>query len=615
MKKVTVFFFILFSCSLLFSQVNQQWAQRFNGPANAGDQATDIAVDNSGNVYVTGYSYGNGTGYDYSTVKYNSAGVFQWERRYNGAENGDDQAYSIALNSSGDLIVTGYEYIGNFDYNFVTIKYDHDGIQQWIRYFKGPVVWAYTYPISASIVIDPQGNALICGARGFNYSPCGNDFAVLKYNADGELQWAQYRDGNGCLEDCAVSIVLDATGNIFATGHFSSTYTWAEFATIKYNENGAEQWVRTYGVIPPHGMPTDELAKSIAVDQAGNVYITGVNIYDFMKLNYVTIKYNPSGIEQWVQIKDSVGTAYSIAVDSSGNSYVTGDGGTIKYNTNGVEQWMQTHPGNTITLDASGNVYIAGTSGSDYSVIKYDSNGVEQWTRTYNGPGNGTDLVSTIATDPSGAVYVTGSSTGSGTGFDFATIKYEQYPLPVELTYFNSVVNKNDVTLKWSTESEINNKGFEVMRSSGKDEWKIMGFINGSGTTSEPMNYTFTDNRLAAGKYDYRLKQIDYNGNFELYYLQNSVIVGIPDKLELSQNYPNPSNPKCRINYSIPVDGMVSIKVYDVLGRLVAVLANEFKKADYYTIEFDGTHLASGVYFYRIKSGEFTVSKKMVLLK
>jgi hypothetical protein len=129
------------------------------------------------------------------------------------------------------------------------------------------------------------------------------------------------------------------------------------------------------------------------------------------------------------------------------------------------------------------------------------------------------------------------------------------------------------------------------------------------------MKYTFTDSKMGAGEYYYRLKQIDYNSNFEFFVLKNSVIVGIPEKLELSQNYPNPSNPKCRINYSIPVDGLVQITIYDVAGREITVLVNEFKKADYYIIDFDGTNFASGVYFYRLASGEFSDTKKLILMK
>jgi hypothetical protein len=329
----------------------------------------------------------------------------------------------------------------------------------------------------------------------------------------------------------------------------------------------------------------------------------------------LTIRYDSNGVQQWLQINESIGSAFSIAIDSSGNSYVTGEGGTIKYNSNGVQQWMENYPGNAITLDAFRNVYVTGTSGSDYAVIKYDTSGVEQWIRTYNGPGNGNDFASSIALDPSGVVYVTGSSIGIGTGIDFATIKYEQYPLPVELTYFYSTVNKNNVTLQWCTEREINNKGFEIMRSTGKEDWRVLGFINGCGTTNEPMKYTFTDSKMGAGEYYYRLKQIDYNGNFEFFDLKNSVIVGVPNKLELSQNYPNPSNPKCRINFSIPADGMVQITIYDVAGREITVLVNEFKKADYYIIDFDGTNFASGVYFYRLASGEFTDTKKLILMK
>jgi len=187
-------------------------------------------------------------------------------------------------------------------------------------------------------------------------------------------------------------------------------------------------------------------------------------------------------------------------------------------------------------------------------------------------------------------------------------------PLPVELTSFTSLVNRRDVTLNWTTATETNNSGFDIERSSN-GVWSKVGNVSGNGTVSTPMNYTFTDRNLNSGKYNYRLKQIDFNGNFEYFNLNNEVNVGIPVKYDLSQNYPNPFNPSTKINFDIPVDGKVSMKLYDMSGREVANLVNEFKVAGYYSINFSASNLASGVYFYRLTAGEFTATKKMMLIK
>ncbi|MBK9333227.1 MAG: T9SS type A sorting domain-containing protein [Ignavibacteria bacterium] len=125
---------------------------------------------------------------------------------------------------------------------------------------------------------------------------------------------------------------------------------------------------------------------------------------------------------------------------------------------------------------------------------------------------------------------------------------------------------------------------------------------------------------MNTGKYSYRLKQIDHNGNFEYFNLSNEIEVGIPDVYKLSQNYPNPFNPSTKIDYDIPYDGNVSILLYDISGREVAKLVNEVKTAGYYTAVFNGSNLASGMYFYRINAANtngsnFVSTKKMVLIK
>jgi hypothetical protein len=199
-------------------------------------------------------------------------------------------------------------------------------------------------------------------------------------------------------------------------------------------------------------------------------------------------------------------------------------------------------------------------------------------------------------------------------------------PLPVELSSFDASVNGRDVSLRWVTEMEINNKGFDIERKAVFEnnfsaEWKTVAFVNGKGTVNNQHTYTYSDKKLNAGKYTYRLKQIDYNGNFEYYELTNpsEVIIGRPNVFDVSQNYPNPSNPKSKIDYQLPFDGKVTIKVYDLTGREVAVLVNETKDAGYYTAEFDGTSLASGVYFYRIIAEgnglQNTKTMKMILVK
>ncbi|HPS64040.1 MAG TPA: T9SS type A sorting domain-containing protein [Ignavibacteria bacterium] len=193
-------------------------------------------------------------------------------------------------------------------------------------------------------------------------------------------------------------------------------------------------------------------------------------------------------------------------------------------------------------------------------------------------------------------------------------------PLPVSLLSFMSNINGRDVTLTWKTEKEINNAGFEIERKSyGTDIWVKAGFTAGKGNSNNITTYTFTDNKLNSGKYNYRLKQIDNNGNYEYYELSGIVDVSLPVKYSLSQNYPNPFNPSTKIDYDLPFDSKVKIALYDITGREAFILMNETKQAGYYTAVLNASSLSSGIYFYRITASSggnnFIMTKKMVLIK
>ena len=188
-------------------------------------------------------------------------------------------------------------------------------------------------------------------------------------------------------------------------------------------------------------------------------------------------------------------------------------------------------------------------------------------------------------------------------------------PLPVELASFISAVSGNEVTLNWTTLKEINNAGFDIERKlSVTSDWTKAGFVEGHGTVTGSNEYSFTET-VSSGKYNYRLKQIDVNGNFEYFNLSNEVVVGIPESYSLSQNYPNPFNPSTKINYDLPFDSKVSIKIFDMSGREAATVVNEFKTAGYYTADINASSLSSGVYFYTINADNFSATKKMMLVK
>jgi len=407
------------------------WSARHNGPGNGEDRARDIAVDGSGNVYVTGYSKGSGTGCDYATIKYNTNGKQLWVQRYNGSGNNYDFARALVLDGSGNVYVTG---TSSDDY--ATIKYNTNGKQLWVQRYEGP---AKGYDEACAIAVDGSGNVYVTGYS--EGSGTGSDYATIKYNTNGKQLWVKRYNGPGNYWDAACAIAVDGSGNVYVTGQSSGSGTANDYATIKYDTNGMPLWVVRYNG-PRNG---EDRAHDIAVDGSGNVYVTGDSEGSGTYSDYATIKYGPKGRQLWAKRYngpgDSRGEACAIAVDGSGNVYVTGDSAgdyaTIKYNTNGILLWVQRFDGpgggtdspSDVAVDGSGNVYVTGGSEgpyffADYATIKYDTNGIQIWVKRYNGLGNNDDQANAIAVDKSGNVYVSGESVGSGTSYDYLTIKY-----------------------------------------------------------------------------------------------------------------------------------------------------------------------------------------------
>ena len=195
----------------------------------------------------------------------------------------------------------------------------------------------------------------------------------------------------------------------------------------------------------------------------------------------------------------------------------------------------------------------------------------------------------------------------------YLEIIYE-YLIPVELTSFTASVSENSVHLKWNTATELNNNGFEIQRKLSNNEWSDVGFVAGFGTTTESKTYSFTDDKVSAGNYTYRLKQVDFNGTFE-YSNEINVDVKAPLTYNLEQNYPNPFNPSTLIKYSVAKDGFVNVSIFNLLGEKVATLVNTNMQAGSYEVNFNASSLSSGVYFYSIEAGDFKAVRKMMLMK
>jgi len=191
--------------------------------------------------------------------------------------------------------------------------------------------------------------------------------------------------------------------------------------------------------------------------------------------------------------------------------------------------------------------------------------------------------------------------------------------VPVELTSFTASVIDGNVTLSWSTATETNNSGFEVERSFNGSDFVNVAFVAGNGTSLQIHNYSITDKNLVDGNYSYRLKQIDFNGDFEYSKIIN-IEVTAPVEFSLAQNFPNPFNPSTKITFGLAIDSKVKLSVYNLLGEQVAELLNSNFSAGTHNVSFDASNLNSGVYFYRLDANgidgqNFSSIKKMILAK
>lgn len=260
------------------------------------------------------------------------------------------------------------------------------------------------------------------------------------------------------------------------------------------------------------------------------------------------------------------------------------------------------------SLLGSGNNIFAGTSNG----VFYSGDGGVSWTAKNDGFTFSTPLITAISLDTASYLYV-------GTFGRSVWRRNYQNALPVALINFTYFLNENNVTLSWTTGFEVNNLGFEIQRqtilSLGSSDWNTIGFIRGVDNTTNENHYTFVDRNLTSGSYHYRLKQIDFNGNTEFHNLPNTIVIGAPIKNFLEQNYPNPSNSKTKIRFGISRPGKVKLELYDIIGRKVMTIVEKYFEAGYYEIDFGGSFLASGIYYYKMVSENYSQVRKLIFIK
>lgn len=310
-----------------------------------------------------------------------------WTATFNGQDNDTDQALAIALDSFGNVYVTGVS--GQYS-DYVTIKYDTNGSQIWLaRHIPGIQPYAIAVGHSGKIYVTGRGTGISSAV-----------FDTVAYDPNGNFLWEATYDGPGPENDLAKAIDLDGDENVYITGDSSGLGTGQDLATIKYDSDGNELWIARYHGSGPAG--SSDSANDIAIDTLGNVYVTGfieITGNDASARDYVTIKYDTDGNQLWKSVYNGPGDA----IDSA----------------------------SSLDLDLVGNVYVTGLitgieTGADCATVKYDSDGNQIWVSRFNGSGNGRDSARQVRMDSNGNVYVAGISEGNGTAYDAIVIKYTQ---------------------------------------------------------------------------------------------------------------------------------------------------------------------------------------------
>jgi uncharacterized delta-60 repeat protein len=523
-----------------------EWIRSHNG-SNSFDEAVAMKVDASGNSYVTGRCFINGTE-DYCTIKYNTAGVQQWIAYYNGSANISDRPTSLDADGQGNVYVTGF---GNYNSgdpfntgDYCTVKYNSAGSQEWVQIYTAP---ANKRDYAYKVVADINGNIYVTGASWFD-SQRQDDIVTIKYNSSGQVQWTSIHNGTHTSNpsDRGSDMAIDLQGNVYVFGMSTMNSTYTDFCFLKYNSQGVLQFTVYYAGPVTSGIDN---GAALSLDNSGNIFVTGTSDGAGTGTDIVTLKYSPGGLEQWSRRYNNAGldNAADIVTDVNGNVYVSGNksgkGLILKYNTTGTLEWDKEITGtggneivNTLLVDAAGDVYgtgkIAAGTYFNFVTVKVNPFGVIQWQATHNGSGNQNDFGNAIGMDAEGNVYAAGSSYENGQNGNFCTIKYAPGTIGID-----------------PISTEISN---------------------------------------------------DFS---------------------LAQNYPNPFNPVTKIRFNIPLlrgesEGRgVLLIVYNALGKEVKTLVDGDLQSGVYEVDFDGSKLPSGVYFYKLETDGFTAVKKMLLVK
>jgi uncharacterized delta-60 repeat protein len=510
----------------------ESWPVRYDGPGTSGDVTSAVAIDNSGNVYLAGQSETANISILCTTLKFDQGGDQLWKAFYSGSFNTFNIGKDISLMSDGSPVVTGYDQeIGAPSFNYLTIQYSPDGTTTWVKTFNAI---NSNYNFAMNVAVGWHQSVYVSGYTYNNITQY--DFTTVKYSPTGVQLWAaQYNDSLND-NDLMTAMVVDRFENVCVTGISGNGLHSTNYATVKYDSTGSRRWAAIYDG-PAH---FDDRPTAIATDSMGNVFVTGWSMGLATDHDIVTIKYDSSGMQRWVATYDGPASnrddATSIAVDNAGSIYVAGtsynadftnpDYVLLKYDPQGNEEWVRRYDGPSssddilkkMILDTAGNIYLTGTSTgsngiSDIITLKYDSAGNLRWNARVHEPDYSNAAPADIAVDKDGNVVLAGTSSGK-TWSVITAIQYRQRTtdavsdrmnVPSRYSLFQNYPNPfNSSTLFTYSLAERSYVRLEIYDILGQ---RVTSLIN---TTQAPGKYqvSYDGGRLTTGTYFYKLDAI-----------------------------------------------------------------------------------------------------------
>jgi uncharacterized delta-60 repeat protein len=655
------------------------WANKFNGRGDNNDQATGIAADKDGNVYVTGFSIGNNTAYDFVTIKYRPNGDSVWVRSYNGTGNGNDQAFGIAVNDYGDIYVTGTSFGSNGTNDIATIKYNTSGVQQWAVRFNGT---DNKNDQVLGIALDQFDNIFVTGfSAGYTSN---NDFITIKYNSSGAELWNARYNGIGNSIDQPLAMMVDNMGCVYVSG-YSWNGTDNDFLTVKYNALGVELWVANFNGL---GNGIDQ-ANAIGIDKEGYVYVAGNSLGSGTLFDYVLIKYKQTTPENSPNLVAPANNALGIQPNAvfDWNDLTTADAYRVQVS---YDETFNNIIFDTLIYTVSqfriAEGHLINNSKYFWRVNTNNAAGEGPWSQTWSfsvlivpdiptllSPSNGSRVPSgnitlswnALPTAEKYRLQVSGEYNFSNIIIDADGLKEPFYTITSNILPDNSVyfwrVNASNIvgTVPWSDIWTIG-----VGNVSPPPQPVLISLLNGStGQSLTPvldwndvpsaqsynlqissdLNFqylTLSAENITESRYQVPSGILSYNtlyfwkvsannvggsSNWSLIWTFTTMIGGlqkigtnVPKELRLYNNDPEPFASTTQIKFDLPQSSNnknVVLVIFDPMGKEVAKLVNENLKAGSYIINWDASNYARGYYLYQIRTEGIVETKRMLLVK